>query len=202
VGISGNEKKKIGHAPVSLSVLASSPLFSCEKNLFRVNRNIGTLTQRTIAVTEPKTVSNLPLDVSIRWAEDQKILEESKPIIRDSTMASNAASTEVILPANPSELEVLFGLSKLHPAWATFQKPPGFFLLRRRIFRSQLAPFLGSDEQQDSMMTRIQGTKGDDQDQDQWEEEKRRLITMLQLMQLLNKDLIDITTRCKQYQKG
>ena len=153
-------------------------------------------------MTEPKTVSNLPLDVSIRWAEDQKILEESKPIIRDSTMASNAASTEVILPANQSEIEVLFGLSKLHPAWATFQKPPGFFFLRRRIFRSQLVPFLGSDEQQDSMMTRIQGTKGDDQDHEQWEEEKKRLVAMLKLMQLLNKDLIDITTRCKQYQKG
>lgn len=153
-------------------------------------------------MTEPKTVSNLPLDVSIRWAEDQKILEESKPIIRDSTMASNAAQTEVILPANPSEIEVLFGLSKLHPAWATFQKPPGFFFLRRRIFRSQLVPFLGSEEQQDSMMTRIQGTKGDDHDHDEWDEEKKRLIKLLQLMQLLNKDLIDITTRCKQYQKG
>jgi hypothetical protein len=153
-------------------------------------------------VTEPKTVSNLPIDVSIRWAEDQKLLEESQPIIRDSTLASTHAQTEVILPANPSEIEVLFGLSKLHPAWATFQKPPGFFFLRRRIFRSQLVPFLGSDEQQDSMIARIQNTKGDDQDLSEWEEEKNRLLKLLKLMQLLNKDLIDITTRCKQYQKG
>jgi hypothetical protein len=153
-------------------------------------------------VTEPKTVSNLPLDVSIRWAEDQKILEESKPIIRDSTMASNAAQTDVILPSKQSEIEALFGLSKLHPAWATFQMPPGFFFLRRRIFRSKLVPFLGSDEQQDSMITRIQGAKGDDHDNEEWEEEKKRLLKLLQLMQLLNKDLIDISTRCKQYQKG
>lgn len=153
-------------------------------------------------MTEPKTVSNLPLDVSIRWAEDQKILEDSKPIIRDSMMAAMNAQTEVILPANQSEIETLFGLSRLHPSWATFQKPPGFFFLRRRIFRSQLVPFLGSDEQQDSMITRIEGTKGDDQDSDEWEEEKKRLLKLLQVMQLLNKDLIDITTRCKQYQKG
>lgn len=153
-------------------------------------------------MVEPKTVSNLPLDVSIRWAEDQKLLEESKPIIRDSTMASNAAQTDVILPSKQSEIELLFGLSQLHPAWATFQKPPGFFFLRRRIFRSSLVPFLGSDEQQDSMMTRIQGVKGDEQDNEEWEDEKKRLLKLLQLMQLLNKDLIDITTRCKQYQKG
>jgi hypothetical protein len=153
-------------------------------------------------VTEPKTVSNLPLDVSIRWAEDQKLLEESKPIIRDSTIASNAAQTDVILPSKQSEIETLFGLSKLHPAWATFQMPPGFFFLRRRIFRSQLVPFLGSDEQQDSMITRIQSTTGEGQDSDEWEEEKKRLLKLFQLMHVLNKDLIDITTRCKQYQKG
>ncbi len=117
-------------------------------------------------------------------------------------MASNAAQTEVILPSNQSEIEVLFGLSKLHPAWATFEKPPGFFFLRRRIFRSQLVPFLGSDEQQDSMIARIQNAKGEDQDSAEWEEEKNRLLKMLQVMQLLNKDLIDITARCKQYQKG
>ena len=153
-------------------------------------------------MTEPKTVSNLPLDVSIRWADDQKLLEESKPIIRDSTLASSAAQTDVILPAKQSEIEVLFGLSTLHPSWAMFPKPPGFFFLRRRIFRSQLVPFLGSDEQQDSMITRIQGTMGDAQDSSEWEEEKNRLLKLLQLMQVLNKDLIDITTRCKQYQKG
>lgn len=153
-------------------------------------------------MTEPKTVSNLPLDVSIRWAEDQKLLEESKPIIRDSTLASTHAQTEVILPSQQSELESLLGLSKLHPAWATFQKPPGFFFIRRRIFRSSLVPFLGSDEQQDAMMSRIQNAKGDEQDLSDWEEEKSRLLKLLKLMQLLNKDLIDITTRCKQYQKG
>ncbi|MGH2611935.1 MAG: DUF5399 family protein [Rhabdochlamydiaceae bacterium] len=123
-------------------------------------------------------------------------------MIQDSTIASTHAQTEVLLPASSSEIEVLFGLSKLHPAWATFQKPPGFFFLRRRIFRSQLVPFLGSDEQQDSMITRIQNAKGNDQDNEEWENEKKRLLKLLQLMQLLNKDLIDITTRCKQYQKG
>lgn len=153
-------------------------------------------------MAEPKTVSNLPLDVSIRWAEDQKLLQETQPIIRDSTLASTHAQTEVTLPAKPTEIETLLGLSQLHPSWATFQIPPGFFFQRRRIFRFQLVPFLGTDEQQDSMITRIQNVKGDEKDQDEWQNEKDRLLKVLHLLQNLNKDLIDITTRCKQYQKG
>ena len=153
-------------------------------------------------MTEPKTVSNLPLDVSIRWAEDQKLLEETQPIIRDSNLASSHAQAEVILPVRQSEIEALLGLSQLHPSWALFEVPPGFFIQRRRIFRSQLVPFLGSDEQQDAMMTRIQNTKGDERDLSEWEHEKDRLLKLLQLLQRLNKDLIDISTRCKQYQKG
>lgn len=150
-------------------------------------------------MTEPKTVSNLPLDVSIRWAEDQKALEESRPIIRDSTLAAANAQTEVILPTKHTEIENLLGLSQLHPSWATFEKPPGFLMVRRRIFRSQLVPFLGSDEQQDAILTRIQNTPGTEEGD---EEGKGRLVNLLQLLQTLNKDLIDITTRCKQYQKG
>lgn len=149
-------------------------------------------------MTEPKTVSNLPLDVSIRWAEDQKRLEETQPIVgRDAAFASNQAQTETILPFKPSDFDQLFGLAQLHPSWATFEQPPGFLFLRRRIFRSQLMPFLGSDEQQEALMSRIQHV-GEDKDK----QEQERLINLLQLLQRLNKDLIDISTRCKQYQKG
>ncbi len=152
-------------------------------------------------MAESKTVSNLPLDVSIRWAKDQKLLQESELIIRDSTHASSQVQTDAIFPAKLSEVESLLGLSKLHPSWATFQAPIGFFLQRRKIFKSQLVPFLGSDEQQDSLITRIQSLKGDDQDEE-WEDKRNRLVALLQLLQSLNKDLIDIFTRCKQYQKG
>jgi hypothetical protein len=95
-------------------------------------------------MADSKTVSNLPLDVSIRWAEDQKILEETQSITRDSTMASTHAQTDVILPFKQSEVESLLGLATLHPSWANFQMPPGFHTLRRRIFRSQIAPFMGN----------------------------------------------------------
>jgi len=153
-------------------------------------------------MAEPKTVYNLPLDASIRWSNDQEFLKETQSITSDATLASSLARTDVILPIRLSEFENFLGLSSLHPSWASFLTPPGFTHGRRQIFRSQLLPCLGSEEQQDSMIARLQNTKGDEQDRDTWEGEKGRLLKLFQLLQNLNKDLIDITTRCKQYQKG
>jgi hypothetical protein len=153
-------------------------------------------------VAEPKTVSSLPLDVSIRWAEDQKILQETQPIIRDSSVASGHAQTEVTLPFKQAEIDALLGIINYHSSWANFQNPPGFLHQKRRIFTSQLASFLGSDEQQDSVIARIQSTQGESQDSVEWEKEKDRFVKLYLLLQSLNKDLIDIINRCKQYQKG
>lgn len=153
-------------------------------------------------MVESKTVSNLPLDVSIRWAEDQKLLEQSRPIIQESGIISQHAQTEVILPKTQSQVDILLNLSGLHPTWALFQMPKGFAGQRRRLFTSQLVSFLGSDEQQDALMTRIEGARGHDEDQEAWEAEKKRLLHVLKQMNTLNKDLIDIVLSCTRYQKG
>lgn len=153
-------------------------------------------------MVEPKTVANLPLDVSIRWAEDQKLLEQSKPILEESSLISQHAKTEVILPLAPSQIDLLLNTGRLHPTWALFQMPKGFALQARRLFKSELVSFLGSDEQQDALISRIEGIQGDSEDQDTWEQEKNWLLNVLKLMSTLNKDLIDIISRCRQYQKG
>jgi hypothetical protein len=153
-------------------------------------------------VVEPKTVSNLPLDVSTRWAEDQKILEESSPLIRESGIVPQHAQAEVILPAPQSQMDILLGLVGRHPTWAVFQMPQGFTSQRRRLFTSKLIPFLESDEQQDTLMARIEGVSGEEPDRESSEREKNCLLQLLKLLHSLNKDLIDIMSRCKQYQKG
>jgi hypothetical protein len=153
-------------------------------------------------VVEPKTVSNLPLDVSIRWAEDQKLLQETKPIIQESKGIRELVQTEVISPAPQSQIELLLNLAGLHPTWALFEMPPGYAKQRRRIFTSKLAACLVSDEQQDALISRIESAKGADEDKQMWEEEKEHLMALLKLMNGLNKDLIDIISRCTQYQKG
>jgi hypothetical protein len=153
-------------------------------------------------VVEPKTVSNLPLDVSIRWAKDQEILTQTQPLTQDADSIAKHAVSDVNLPTSQSQVEVLLGLYTRNPTWAAFQMPKGFVTQRRRLFTSQLVGFLGSDEQQDTLITRIQGASGEEQDKDEWDLEKNLLLQVLKLMSMLNKDLIDIVSRCKQYQKG
>ncbi len=153
-------------------------------------------------MVEPKTVSNLPLDVSIRWAKDQELLTETHPIIQDAGSISQHALSEVNTPTSQSQVEILLGFLGRNPTWAQFQLPRGFIGQRRRLFTSQLVGFLGSDEQQDTLIGRIQGATGDEEDKESWEREKALLLQVMKLMNLLNKDLIDIVSRCKQYQKG
>jgi hypothetical protein len=153
-------------------------------------------------VVEPKTVSNLPLDVSIRWAKDQEILTQTQPLTQDADSIAKHAVSDVNLPTSQSQVEALLGLYTRNPTWAAFQMPKGFVTQRRRLFTSQLVGFLGSDEQQDTLITRIQGASGEEQDKDEWDQEKNLLLQVLRLMSMLNKDLIDIVSRCKQYQKG
>ena len=153
-------------------------------------------------MVEPKTVSNLPLDVSIRWAKDQEFLVQTQPTTQDADTISKHAVSDVNLPTSQSQLEVLLGLYIRNPTWALFQMPKGFVGQRRRLFTSQLVSFLGSDEQQDTIIGRIQGATGEEGDKEAWDREKGLLLEALKLMSMLNKDLIDIVSRCKQYQKG
>ncbi len=149
-------------------------------------------------MVESKNVSDLPIDVSIRWAKDQKLLEESQPIIKDSATIPSHARAEVILPTSQSQIDLLLGLVNRHPTWALFQMPKGFSAQRRRLFTSRLIPLLESDEQQDALIARIEGVS----DEEHQEREKNHLLKLLKLLQTLNKDLIDIISRCKQYQRG
>ena len=153
-------------------------------------------------MVEPKTVSNLPLDVSIRWAKDQELLVQTQPTTQDADSISKHALSDVNLPTSQPQLEVLLGLFNRNPTWALFQMPKGFVGQRRRLFTSQLANFLGSDEQQDTLIGRIQGATGEEGDKEAWDNEKGTLLQVMKLMSILNKDLIDILSRCKQYQKG
>ena len=150
-------------------------------------------------MAEPKTVSNLPVDVSVRWAEDQKLLEQTRPYLTESVGIMQHAVKDVSTPAVFSEIDLLLGTLRIHPTWASFQIPSKFNEQRRRLFTSKLAPFIGTDEQQDLQIERVEAYA------EEGEEKKREKETVLKLLKLvhsLNRDLREIISRCCQYQKG
>ncbi len=152
-------------------------------------------------MADPKTVSNLPVDVSIRWAEDQKFLEETRPMISEADYISSFTQKDVSIPTTFSQLEVLLNSQNLHASWAMFKAPKGFFDQRKRLFTSRILPFLDSDEQIDDKMQKINSLNDKEEDQEE-KERKRRLVEMLRVLLELNKNLTFVLSKRNQYQKG
>ncbi|MBS0615739.1 MAG: DUF5399 family protein [Verrucomicrobia bacterium] len=150
-------------------------------------------------MAEPKIVSNLPADVSTRWATDQKLLEETRPFITESNAIPLHAQKDVIFPTLVSEVSLLMGLQWVHPTWAMFNPPAGYQFQWKRLFTNQVAPKLGSDEQLEDKIQKVTAVK------DKNEEDKRdqeALIKLLKLLQELDSQLTFAISRRSQYHKG
>jgi len=153
-------------------------------------------------MAEPKTVSNLDIDVSIRWAEDQKMLQETRPIVAESQGISQHAQKDVTMPAAIPATKLLFGTNLIHPTWALFYAPAGFSDQKRRLFTSSIAPSLGSEEQCEEKIGKIKVMGGQDRDAAEEDPERKTFVKMLQLLMELNKNFFFAVSRLNQYKKG
>ncbi len=152
-------------------------------------------------MSDPKTVSDLPVDVSIRWANDQKLLEETHPIIKDSRSISQITQKDVSAPANQSQLDILLDVNNTSPTWALFSPPLGFFDQRKRLFTSRVLPLFESEEQIDNKIQKVTSAL-DQEDEGKDSHGKKALINMLKQLITINKNLLFIMSRRNQYQKG
>lgn len=169
----------------------------------------------------PRTIDNLGVDVSTRYAEDQKILDQS--IVKEARGIPIQTAIEVTIPFFPSELEALLRLSPLHSSWASFLAPEQYFEQRKRLFTFQSIPSLGSEDKQESQSQKILAKlqllekKHKTEDKEEKDQKKRReqelalqeeekekkiLTTLLQTIALIDKLMVDINSRRSQYQKG
>jgi hypothetical protein len=172
-------------------------------------------------MVEPKTIDNLGLDTSVRWAKDQQYLDHS--LIKESSMVSRQTTVDVTSPAYSSKFDSLFQINQRFIPWALLSAPKGYNLQKMRLFTFQTIPSLGTDEFLSVLMQRIKDRvdaqkearakrketgKGSEypwQDEREEEEELRQsksLIALLEYLQLLDKLMIEINARRSQYQKG
>jgi hypothetical protein len=120
-------------------------------------------------------------------------------MIKESGGISAHAQTDVIVPFAYSKVDELMGrLPSVHPSWAMFGAPEGFLTQRRRLFTSRVAPLLGTDEQIDDKIAKINSAT----DQEEDKPNKETLIKMLQQLLELDRNLTFVMTRRTQYQKG
>jgi len=169
----------------------------------------------------PRTIDNLGMDVSTRYAEDQKILDQT--IIKEARSIPARAEIEVTTPFLPSEVESLLRVNPLQMSWASFIAPELYFEQRKKLFTFQSIPSLGSEDKKESQAQKILAKiqlleerrgKEDRQEKDpkkkrqqelsleEEEKEKKILTILLQTIANLDKLIIDINSRRSQYQKG
>lgn len=169
----------------------------------------------------PRTIDNLGVDVSTRYAEDRKTLDES--IVREGRAVSIQTEIEVSVPFLPSEVEALLQAQPTYVTWAFFNAPAYYFEQRKRLFTYQLIPSMGSEDKKESQAQKIlaklrsmteEKTEKDKEEKDkrerykeervleEEEKEKKVLTSLLDTIAFFDKLIIDINSRRSQYQKG
>jgi hypothetical protein len=166
----------------------------------------------------PRTIDNLGVEVSTRYAEDKQILDET--LVKESRSIPMQTEIMVTAPSFSSEMEALLHGQLTHITWASFIAPAYYFEQRKRLFTYQLIPSMGSDDKKESQALKILSklhSLSDEYDQEkkdkrqQYEEEKaleegerekKILTSLLNTIAFFDKLIIEINSRKSQYQKG
>lgn len=165
----------------------------------------------------PRTIDNLGIEVSTRYAEDLKELDQK--LLVEARGIQEQTEIEITHPFFLTELEILLEPQK-QQTWATFTPPKGYFEQKKRFFMFQLIPSLGSEEKHETQTQKIISLKtfsrkkrGDQQQEEQesdhsdpekeyHEKEKKILVSVLQTIMHLDKEIQEINARRGQYHKG
>ncbi|MBS0603862.1 MAG: DUF5399 family protein [Verrucomicrobia bacterium] len=169
----------------------------------------------------PRTIDNLGVEVSTRYAEDKKILDET--FIKESRAIPSQTQIDVTTPFVSEELESLLHLQPTGITWASFIPPSKYFEQRKLLFTFQLIPSMGSEDKKESQALKIlaklkslaekrverekehQDKKQRYEDEralEEEEKEKKILTSLLDTIALFDKLIVEINSRRSQYQKG
>ncbi|MCB1106789.1 MAG: DUF5399 family protein [Chlamydiia bacterium] len=172
-------------------------------------------------MVEPKTIDNLGLESSIRWAQDQSYLD--KTFTKESPFISLSTQVDVAHPFFRSEFDTLFQTTMRFAPWASLIAPKGYNLQKMRLFTFQAIPSLGTSEFLSSQMQKIRDKidrskkaraerrkegKGaeyaweDEKEEEDELRESKSLIALLDYLQTVDTLLTQINSRRNQYSKG
>lgn len=159
---------------------------------------------------KPRTIDNLGIETSSRYAKDQAKLDTK--LIEDSRFIPLKTEVSVMKPYLPSEFEEYFRPETLN-LWASFEPPPQYFAYGKPLFSYQLIPSLGGYEKQEADSDKLEALedalnksakdgKRDGQEQQEEERERKILLYLLKTIGKLDRTLSMINARRNQYQRG
>jgi hypothetical protein len=162
---------------------------------------------------KPRTIDNLGVETSIRYAHDKDQLDVR--ILDDSRWLPKKLEVSVTTPYVPSEFDQLFSADRINQ-WAFFTAPPNYGVQTRTLFSYQLIPSLGTYEKQEADMDKLAALKDvldkhhrqkrDDSqntdEEEQEEDERQMLLALFKCIETLDRALTFINARRNQYQRG
>jgi len=153
-----------------------------------------------------RTIDDLGLDISNRYAEDQKTYD--KTLIKEARDIPSQTRVDTTTPSYASEFDALFELDKRGAVWAKFTPPPGYHTSRRRLFAEQTIPSLGSLDKQDAQLEKVE-SYGEQQKEavgpsraEEVDKETKILLTLLEKIHSCDEELVDTNSKRSQYHRG
>lgn len=158
-------------------------------------------------------ISNLGLDASIRFAQDQEMFD-LKYITEPNFIRPNA-EVDVTSPIFLNQYDELFQMGS-QITFATFEAPEHFFVQKKQLFTTQLAPSLGPAELEESKIEKARSAKltktaaktsfdfswQAEREKKDREKEQTSIVNMLETVHLFNRQIAEARARMKQYNKG
>ena len=151
---------------------------------------------------EPKTIDNLGIDASIRWAQDQHLVDTS--ITQESRFVSKQATVDIASPFFVNEFDTLLQAHQGFITWASFSPPPGH-PQQTHLFTHQAIPSLGSKELRMAQIQKIRDlmqNKQDSKEEKNETKESETLQALLQYIQNLDANVAQVEARRSQFSKG
>jgi hypothetical protein len=161
---------------------------------------------------KPRTVDNLGIEASIRYAKDKELFEAK--FIEEANLVPQKTETAATLPYVPLEFDPLFSSAR-QAQWALFTPPPGYASYAAGLFSHQVIPSLGDYEKQEANTDKVnaledavrkhkqsQGKGAEDEESEEEETERQVVIALLECVTQLDKNLRLVNARRNQYQRG
>jgi hypothetical protein len=150
--------------------------------------------------TKPRTIDNLGVETSSRYARDKAALDTK--LIEESRFIPLKTEVSVVKPYLPTEFEEYLMPDK-RTMWALFAPPPDSLVPSKALFSYQLIPSLGGYEKQETDTDKLEALDQSDRDGQQEEEKERKtVLALLLLVGKLDRALTLINSRRNQYQRG
>ncbi len=162
-----------------------------------------------------RTIDSLGIETSVRYAKDKELIDPK--LIEESKFIPAQTEISVTSPYIPSEFEEFYNTQSKNAPWADFFEPPMYVSHKKMLFSYQVMPNLGTSEKQQYELEKIKTlllpsikkrtkrkniVEGVSLEEREEEKERDALISLLECIGFLDKQLGFINMKRGQYHKG